>query len=251
MSTEPDDAITDYFPPELRLPACGSPVPRGILDPATPGLLDGARQLLGQILERFFTPAWLATWPGVFQWTKFEFLDWLRPLELLVRRILLIEAISLILSQNLPAARKVERGQARSAARARRPRPDLTPDDPGGWRVSFSILPAHGPSGPRHVLPAVDDLYLLGAPRSPGRFRRRLHDPMPLARRLEAVLRVVVDPAAFARRLAFRLRRGAIALIDRLVRPPRRTPKIHPMPATQAVALRRGGELLADLLDSS
>lgn len=72
---------------------------------------------------------------------------------------------------------------------------------------------------------------------------------MPLARRLEAVLRVGVGPAAVARRLALRLRRGVVAWIDRLVRPFRRTPKIHPMPVTQAVALRRGGELLADLRD--
>lgn len=91
--------------------------PRGILprmtattrDPATPDFLDAARDLLGYIFFSFGQPADFASHPGVWQWWKFDLLDWLRPLEKLLRRILLIEAVHLALSQSRPLSRAPQR----------------------------------------------------------------------------------------------------------------------------------------------
>ncbi len=239
-----------FFRNDDRLPEAGAPQPAGLRDAVTPELVDSARHLLGWIFNVFWNPGTLASWPGVWQWRKFELLDWLRPLELLLRRILLIEAVGLLTSQSLPAPKAAAIRSGKGAARTAPAKPACDPDHPERWRVSFSILPLRGRSGPRRRLPPIDWDHFAGDPRTPKRFRRVLHDALPLARRLEAALRVVLDPAAFARRLAFRLRRNAGAALGLIVIDHR---KPRASFATDALALAgaHAGLALARLSDTS
>jgi hypothetical protein len=77
---------------------------------------------------------------------------------------------------------------------------------------------------PSRKLPPVDPDHFRCDPIPPKRHRAVRVAARPLALRLEAVLRVVLDPAAYARRLAFRLRRGANPKVGLLIdeRPPTR-----------------------------
>ena len=90
---------------ERRIPECGAPWPDGLGDPLSRDLVDTARWFLFFLVNTFWSPASLARLEWVWQWRKFDFLDCLRPIELLLRRLLLIEALGLILSQALPPVR--------------------------------------------------------------------------------------------------------------------------------------------------
>jgi hypothetical protein len=62
-----------------------------------------------------------------------------------------------------------------------------------------------------------------------------MHNAWPLALRLEAAIRVVLDPAGYARRLAFRLRRHRNRNVSRLIIP-RRRPLPRPAPRETILA---------------
>lgn len=178
-------------------------------------LLEAAQHVLVFILDIFWSPAELAARPGVWQWTKFDFLDWLRPLELLLRRFLLIEAFTLALSQSLPLSR----------SRPSRPRKyrqiEIWPDRPEDWHVRFPVLmPAPRPCRRhRKRLPAPYP-HVRGEPDVPARFRRVVHSQWPLARRLQAVIQIIENPAARIRSLAFSLRRTTRKRVVRTLLPP-------------------------------
>jgi hypothetical protein len=174
---------------------------RNTTDPSTPTLLEAASDLLATIFFAFWRPAELAGQPAIWQWRKLAFLDLLRPLERLVRRILLIEAFGLI-------ATLLPESHSRPArARHRRHTVELDPDNPASWPVRFRILcertPRRGNRRPAKLV-ASDPHFPV-----PPRYARKLHNPWPLALRLEAVARILSDPAPHIRRLAFRLRRAA------------------------------------------
>jgi hypothetical protein len=177
-------------------------------DPFTERLLDAAEGLLGALLFAFWRPEDIAALPGVWQWRKLDFLDWLRPLEKLLRRIVLTEAFHLALSQTLPAQTLPAAGLARPTRRSPVPVSTATepdPERPESWPASFRVLGREPkPRRRRSTRRPPSDPHFPEKPR----FRRKLHDPKPLALRLEAVMRVMANPAPFIRRVAFRLRRA-------------------------------------------
>ena len=101
------------------------------------------------------------------------------------------------------------------------------PARPESWRVSFHVVLPRAlgecqrqpERKPRRKLPPVDPHHFRGDPMPPLRHREVLVEAMPLARRLEAALRVILDPAAYARRLAFRLRWKTNPRVGRLADP--------------------------------
>jgi hypothetical protein len=232
---EADPDAEDYDPwfrEETRVPETGSPFPDWTRDPLTPQLIDTARDLLFCIVRGVWGPASYALQRQVWQWRKFELLDWLRPLELLLRRMLLIEAFALAGSQTLPRprARKATRQAQSSAAApesdAAQTRPPASfdparfdPARPDTWRVAFTALPARSRSGPHRELPPVQPDRGFREEVWAKRYRRKLVPALPLARRLEAAIRVINNPLPYVRRLAFRLRRGRTASATRLVIP--------------------------------
>ena len=135
---------------EERIPDCGAPYPDGLNDPISRNLVDTARWFLFWLVNGFWSPASLARLEQVWQWRKFDFLDWLRPVELLLRRLLLIEALGLIVSQALPPPRPSRARKAGKADAVARPKPPFDPDYPETWRVSFACIPrAPSPGRPR------------------------------------------------------------------------------------------------------
>jgi hypothetical protein len=231
---------------EHRIPECGAPYPGGLKDPASNDLIDAARWFLAFLVNTFWSPASLARLEQVWQWRKFDLLDWLCPIELLLRRLLLIEALGLILSQALPAVPPAPaKGQTGKQA-ASRPKPPFDPDHPETWRVSFNAVPARPSSGsrrPRRRLPPIDLDRVRCHPITPLRYRRVMHNAVPLALRLEAAIRVMLDPASYARRLALRLQRTRNPNTSLLIIPRRRD---FPRPAPRD-ALRAAGERVAAL----
>jgi hypothetical protein len=214
-----------WFREETRVPEMGPPYPDWARDDLTPQLIDTARDLLGWIVRGVWGPASYALQGRIWQWKKFEVLDWLRPLELLLRRMLLIEAFALAGSQTLPhprtTAMKAVSASAVSPPASTPPRTkrSFDPARPETWRVAFVALPARSRSGPRRFLPPVQPDRAAGADIWAKRYRRRQVSALPLARRLEAAIRVINNPLPFVRRLAFRLSRGRTASSTRLVIP--------------------------------
>jgi len=130
--------------------------------------------------------------------------SWLRAGEVLMRRLLLLEAI----------AHEVEPHTRKRSPRQRKgvlERYTFTPNNPEAWRVSFRCLVetqrcrAYKRRGRRCVI----DSY----------FAR------PLAERFEALLRVFNDPAPFARRLARRMRKDP-RCVDLILREPNAPPDV-------------------------
>ena len=147
-----------------------------------------ARDLLGFIFVRFFTPRAIAREIVIDAERRFDFLRWLRIVEEMVRRVFFIEASAIATSLPPPEPR------TRSSA-PRKPAPVFDRYDVATWRPSFRMTPhATRP----HQL----------NPHRVTKHPRELVPSRPLARRMRAVLLAVVDPHPFIDRLARRLRRG-------------------------------------------
>jgi hypothetical protein len=211
----------EYGWDEIRVPVTGPPYPEGMADPLAAQLIDTARDFLHWLVWRIWSPARLMKFGKIWQWQKFDLLEKLRPIELLLRRMLLIEAITLIISQTLPlsAASRPRRAGSRNPAA-----PDYDPARPEAWRVSFRVVPPSRQARhdrPRRSLPPIDFDLRPGEPRTPLRYRRVLHNAVPVALRLEAALRVVLDPMTYARRLALLLNRRRNPNVSLLIIPAR------------------------------
>jgi hypothetical protein len=234
ISTEQEESFDKdddpWFREETRVPDTGPPYPGWARDPLTPQLIDTARDLLFWIVRGVWGPASYALQGEIWLWRKFELLDWLRPLELLLRRMLLIEAFALAGSQTLGPSRasKAKSGSATAGcatdaapveSHPARTTPAFDPARPDTWRVSFIALPGESRSGPRHRLPPVQPHRQTCEEVWAKRYRRKQVPALPLARRLEAAIRVINNPLPFVRRLAFKLRRGHTLSATRLVIP--------------------------------
>jgi hypothetical protein len=227
---------------EFRIPDCGAPYPDGLNDPGSRDLVDTARWFLSSLLVTFWSPAALARLETVWQWRKFDFLDWLRPIELLLRRLLLIEALGLLLSQALPPLRS---GSSGKVAPRPRPAPSFDPDYPETWRVCFTVIPpvrSASRQRTRRRLPPVHPRHIRGQPQWRLRSRRVLHGSVPLALRLEAVIRVTLEPGKYARRLALRLQRRRNPNLSLLIIPRARP---FPRPAPREALLVAGDRAAA------
>lgn len=128
--------------------------------------------------------------------------DWLAAGEALLRRLLLIEAAAWTKRMRVSAPTR-----RKGAARTRRLM-EFTADKPAAWRVRFQCF----------ATPATTRA-LVSQRKSTPRWRplKRFYSAWPLAERFEALRRVFNNPAAFARRLARRLR----------ARPHRRAAVLH------------------------
>ena len=81
---------------DTRLDAYDPPCPEERFTSANAfAALVHAWDLLRLVLVRFWTPQQLANLPHIRQARRLEFLDWLQPLELMLRRMLFIEAAAL------------------------------------------------------------------------------------------------------------------------------------------------------------
>lgn len=198
-----------------------------LADRDTPDFLEMIRLTLSVAINHFWEPDWLASIGRVWQWRKFDFLDWLRPIETALRRVLLIEAFILALSQSLPVTRRSARPPlAGPTPRKRRPA-GLRHDKPEDWPVHLRVLfPLH-PSPhrrPSRKLPYPFEKFR-GEKPTALRYRRVMHNAWPLALRLNSVIRILDNPGPRIRRLAFALRRARRGAIYRtLQRPQMRRP---------------------------
>jgi len=226
----PDDAARDAE--DERNAMQDREAASALRDPATQGFFTWVRGFVRSVLETDYDNLWpgnLLKGENIWQWARFELLDWLLPIERLLRRILLIEAYALLETQSLPPARpgrkagRVEAGSEAPDGAAGKPtnkaaaRPADDPDHPEHWRVNFRVLPRkrrdHARRHVRMPLPRGDDGRVI-----PLRFRAVAWDAAPLARRFEAVIRICRKPAPFVRRLAFRLRAEGRRLHESVVR---------------------------------
>ncbi|HYD88650.1 MAG TPA: hypothetical protein VEA80_14340 [Vitreimonas sp.] len=116
---------------------------------------------------------------------------WVRAGEMLLRRLLLIEAAALQLAPT-PVRARVKRARVRKLHAFHLEAPET-------WRVSFHVID-RGRRAAGHATPRT---HAPGASSPAGAFP----DAFPLALRCEALLRAYNDPAPYARRLARRLAR--------------------------------------------
>lgn len=170
-----------------------------------------ARHFFARMTAAYGGAAVLAALDELAQATRRKVLEWLAPLETLVRRLLLIEAAKLALPPLISRKRASCRPGGGAAA------PDLA--HPHSWRARFYI-PI--PPDERGVVPEdrAPRIRLLGpawpprpacvpAPTKPPRAPRPKTPPSTwrLARRIEALHRALENPDPHARRLARRLAR--------------------------------------------
>ena len=175
------------------------------------------------MVARFFGPVALGQLPGLAEWRVYDLLDWLRSIELMLRRPSLLEALAIAPALPEPAA---------SRPRALHPTCDK-PVDPerseswtGNFRNSQPARPAGAPSYPR--LPPRRDRSFRGTPRHPRPRRpaRRL-GPRPAPRGHDP--HFLSNPPPRISRLADRIRRHAAPDPTRLPRPRKiRIPRTWP-----------------------
>lgn len=181
-----------------------------------------AWDLLKLVVARFWGPVALGQLPGLAQWRMYDLLDWLRPIELMLRRMILLEAKALAPALPDPAP-----------PRPRVPRParykPVDPERSDTWTIHFRNL-RETPPGPARNYPRFS-LRRDGIPYEHLAFRDRadLRDTWALARRLEAAIRVVSDPLPWIRRLARHIRRHGPPDPTRLPHPQKvRIPRTWP-----------------------
>lgn len=165
-----------------------------------------AYDLIRLVLVRFWTPLQLAALPFIRQARRLELIDWVRPVELLLRRMIFLEARALASTLPPPAPR------AASRKRAPRPHHPFDRDRPQTWRCTFRTLPLKASRGRWRYRP-----YDPADPRT----SQHTHDTRPLAIRLEAAIRVIANPMPLIRRLAARMRRTGVPAPDQLAAAPR------------------------------
>ncbi len=196
--------------------------------PVTGDAYAHAWDILKVIFTRFWTPVQLFALGAVRQSRMHECLDWLRPLELMLRRIIFIEAQAR--AANLPDPKPLRPGRPHKP----RPWPDLTFDSANSttWRVSFANLRPAQPGRPRRPYKPKLERASWEAPLLKPREHGRMLNPLPLAWRLEAIIRVCADPWSRIARLAARMKRGLVSRVPtfakpQLIRTPRTLPTLN------------------------
>ena len=220
-------------------------------------LWDTAHYMLGWLLALCRGPCALVAEPWLHYKERRQILKFLRPLEGIVRRLLVIEAVRL--AETLPPERKGTRTKPGARKVKKRPAPPPAfspgfpdPEDASGWRVRFSMSEPTNRvrrSPMDRFMPRVRSLETWADILAPAalscaaaRHRERMADsahhplpaarehkpsrragnPWPLAKRVEAVARVMANPEKYARRLARLLRKDPPRLIRSCRPPPRR-----------------------------
>jgi hypothetical protein len=143
---------------------------------------------VGLILSACGLPGEIAARRMLLNRTRQEILVWLAPVEALARRILLLAALKEP-TPNPPE--RPRRGTAIASAMRDTPPPDLS-DNPADWRAVFSEWPP-GVGFPRKQS---------AEPGMPAGKRMTDYNAYPLARRIEALVRLARDPSAAIKRMA-------------------------------------------------
>jgi hypothetical protein len=138
-------------------------------------------------------------------------LDWLAPLEALLRQLLFLNAVAIELP-NAPRPNPAKLKAPKSNAQPARPKSARDAENPASWPAHFRLAPpsAHRPAprGPKK-----------SAPRE-AHFGAGLYTGWPLALRFEALRRAMENPDALTLRLA-RLLRARPACARAFTQPPR------------------------------
>ncbi len=157
--------------------------------------------------------------------------NWLRTVEALFRKLLVIEASHYARDLAPPKPR----------AKRKRPRRMVTfyPDQPDDWRVTFRTSLDRG--RPRPQCSTDQALAITDTSRRAGEDaygpRNAFHCAWPLAERFEALLRVHNDPTPFAKRLARRLYAAPQRVAEIVREPPELQHRIDIEPYAEIAAL--------------
>ena len=207
METHDDDPY--WHQSDARLAEYDPPKPDGLTWADAFYVLIHARDLLTFIFARFWSPAAIGKLTHVTEARRREFLDWLRPVELMLRRLLFIEASALAATLT-PAAQEKKAAADVTSAKPERPDPEPSASDapppsdrPQDWAVSFRVTPAAVPSPSGHAPARGGVTHIKTAA-----LHENLYPARPLALRLEALVRVVIDPMHYIRRLSTQLLRA-------------------------------------------
>lgn len=205
MEAHDDDPY--WHQSDARLAEYHPPKPEGLTWDDAFYVLIHARDLLTFIFARFWSPAAIGKLTHVTKTRRREFLDWLRPVELMLRRLLFIEASALAATLT-PAAQEAKAPAsirpATSAPSAPGPAIDDAPprsDLPQDWAASFRVSPTASVTSPNGNAPARGGVTHIKTEA----LHEDLYPARPLALRLEALVRVVVDPMRYVRRLSTQL----------------------------------------------
>lgn len=150
--------------------------------------------------------------------------NWLRTVEALFRKLLLIEASHY--------AREIQQSKRRKRSKRDRRAMAFFPETPDAWRVTFRTLDRGRPRPHGAVYGqsrASDRLSAAGEDaRGPIRLPTRFHSAWPIAERFEALLRVHNDPTPYAKRLARRLYAAPQGVACIIKEPPELQHRIDP-----------------------
>ncbi|MFP3943467.1 MAG: hypothetical protein ACLFWF_06225 [Alphaproteobacteria bacterium] len=230
---------------------------------SVPALWAAARRFLRWLVGMYGTPCALVAGHWLSLKERREILHWLHPVEDLVRRLLVIEAVRL--AQTPLPEKKPAPGRRKRPVKARFCRvsfPD--PENSQAWSVRFRMIPPARRRGPRFsprirllgrdrdariLAPAAlaadaeeHRLRMRSPEEIPAHIRarrpkrsRRAGNPWRLAKRLEALARVLNNPEPHARRLARLLRKDAAPLFRACRPPPLPPPGDPPRPAESSL----------------
>jgi hypothetical protein len=197
--------------------------------PNSSSLWSIAREMFSLMLLALGAPGAIAAHDRLSRKYRREILDWLEPLELLVRKLLLVEAAKLprpAERRKTPRALTLKLIQSWARRKPRR-RAIIEPNRPATWRAPFRLLiPADPLYHPRPIESANPPrIRALGPPTlvreiwnardeaarianlAARRTARAKNATRRLALRFEAVRRVIDDPAPHAERLMRKLSR--------------------------------------------
>ncbi len=177
------------------------PEPAGLTWPDAFSVLIKARDTLAWIIARFWSPAAFGALKSIMRSQQRELLSWVRPLELIVRRLFLIEAHALAATLSAPTPRAAPNAPGATPQQTK----PIT-SDPATWSAPFSTRASVAAPSTSHEK-AHELVHSWGSVS----YQRRHDDDRiaarPLAIRVEALLRAVSDPMRCIRRLAHQIRR--------------------------------------------
>jgi hypothetical protein len=145
--------------------------------------------------------------------------NWLRCVEALFRKLLLIEASHY--------EKHVTQTKLRQRAKRQRREMAFFPESPEAWRVTFRIM-ERGRPRPHGAMRKPSPVRAL--PNAGEDARAPYHSAWPIAERFEALLRVHDNPAPYAERLARRLYANPERTASIVSEPPELQHRIDPEP---------------------
>jgi len=186
---------TGFNPAAYCAPMTNEPAPDQRFAPIA--LWRVARRLMVTLFSLFGEPQELAFRHTLVARDYKAALNWLRSVEAMFRKLLLIEASYY--------AKEITHTKQRAPSKRERKLVSFVPENPDSWRVSFRASEAPGGKGGSARLRRACVAERCAPNFAPTTF----HAAWPLAERFEALLRVHNNPAPYAKRLARKLHANA------------------------------------------